>query len=123
MQWDPVVLLYVIFLAVILVSNQLKKRRRSPKQKSSAPPDLEQWLGNLWGNKPAERAATPSLQRPKAIEEKPRRPARAIEAFVESEVHKLGRKRPSAAARFTTRDALRRAVVARLVLGPPKGLK
>jgi hypothetical protein len=162
MNFDPGILVYLIFLAIILYSNHLKKRRQAQAreraaraqtaealkneaaavpvpaaQSRSQPPDLEQWLDTLWGKKKPEPAkvAAPmkkslheqrrerELQMPKAAAaEQPRGPEE--QSWGPSEAARvMGRRVPIDAARFRTKEDLRRAVVARVVLAPPKSLQ
>jgi hypothetical protein len=163
MNFDPGILVYLIFLAIILYSNHLKKRKQAqeraaqarkievpqpPPQPQAPPkrvavpsaptqsqlPDLDQWLDTLWGKKKPEPApvAAPikkslhdqrrekqlQAQRAASLEETyPRAPVQ------QQTVQGIAKRVPIDAARFRTREDLQRAIVARVVLAPPKGLE
>ncbi len=157
MKIDPGIFIYLVFLAIILYSNHLKKRKQAKERAAQANrtevstpepvatptpptqsqlPDFDQWLGTLWGNKESEPVPTPAAPPVKkslhdqrrekqrqarstaALEEAPRTPRLAEQA-----AHGIGRRVPIDAARFKTREDLRRAIVARVVFAPPKSLE
>jgi hypothetical protein len=143
MNFDPGILVYLIFLAIILYSNYRKKRRQSQARERAAqaraievqqPPALDQLLDTVWGKKEPEpvpvaapvrkslhdqrREKQLQAQRAAALEEAPRAPV-----VVQQAVQGIGKRVPIEAARFKTRDDLRRAIVARVVFAPPKALE
>ena len=156
MKFDPGILVYVIFLAIILYSNHLKKRKQAkerealarkiglpPSERSQEPatqgapsqlPDIDQWLDTLWGKKKPQ-PVPPALPARKSLHEQRREkelqaqrvgstsiaPARG--AVAQQSVPTIGRRVPIDAARFKTREDLRRAIVARVVFAPPKALE
>jgi hypothetical protein len=147
--------IYLVFLAIILYGNHLKKRKqarqRAAQQRKTADtapsrvitpstpmqsqrPDLE-WLDTLWGKKKPEDPApliTPvkkslhDQRREKQLQQRRVASEEGVARFPgvsEHTVHGVGRRVPIAAARFKTRDDLRRAIVARVVFAPPKSLE
>jgi hypothetical protein len=160
MKFDPGIFLYLIFLAIILYGNHLKKRKQAQERAAQErrrtevskpervvtssgpqqlqPPDIEEWLGALWGNKAPEPTPTAIPAPPPvkkslhdqrrekqlasrkiaALEETPR-----MRRVVDPVVQGVARRVPIDAARFKTREDLRRAIVARVVFAPPKSLE
>lgn len=136
MNFDPGILVYLIFLAIILYSNHLKKRKQAQERAAQArkvelppqPQDLPKRVAvpsaptqsPLPGKKSLHdqrREKQLQAQRAASLEETyPRVP---VEQQV---VHGIAKRTPIDAARFKTRDDLRRAIVARVVLAPPKSL-
>jgi hypothetical protein len=161
MNFDPGIIVYLIFLAIILYSNHLKKRKRAQEREAlarkievpqpqsqaqpkrvavpSAPtqsplPDIDQWLDTLWGKKkpePAPVAAPPKKSLHEQRREKQLQAQRAAsfeETFPRAPVEQqavqgIAKRTPIEAARFKTREDLRRAIVARVVFAPPKSLE
>jgi hypothetical protein len=122
MNFDSGILVYLIFLAIILYSNHLKKRRQAqaraaqvrkievPEPAPQAPPVKK----SLHDQRREKQLQT---QRAASLEET--HPRAAVE---QQAVHGVRRRVPIDAARFKTRHDIRRAVVARVVLAPPKAL-
>lgn len=155
MKFDLGIFIYLIFLAIILYSNHLKKRRQAQERSvrerrvevsvpdlavtpstpmQSQLPDFNQWLDTLWGkNKPEPTPAATSAY--KSLHDQRREKqlqARGVAASEETTrmlmvgeqaLHGVGKRVPIDAARFKTREDLRRAIVARVVFAPPKSLE
>jgi hypothetical protein len=159
MNFDPGIVVYLIFLAIILYSNHLKKRKQAqeraaqarkvevPPQPQAQPkrvavpsaptqsplPDIDQWLDTLWGKKnpePVPVAAPPKKSLHEQRREKQLQAQRAAsieETYPRAPVEQqavmgVAKRVPIEAARFKTREDLRRAIVARVVFAPPKSL-
>ena len=141
MNFDPGILVYLIFLAIILYSNYRKKRRQAQERAEQARkvevpqlPDLDQLLDTVWGKKKPEPApvvapAKKSLHDQRREKQLQAQRAASLEetyprAPVERQaVQGIAKRVPIEAARFKTRDDLRRAIVARVVFAPPKALE
>ena len=109
----------------------------TPRASQSQPPDIFEWVQTLWAEKEPEVSPPPAShskslheqRREKAKKEKyAERPQRYTtdmprEVVGQPALQVAGRRVPVSAARFKTRDDLRRAVVARVVLAPPKSLE
>ena len=91
MSFDPGILVYLIFLAIILYSNHLKKRRQAQaRERAARPQEIE--------------VPQQQTQRAAVVEKAPRAPV-----VIQQAVHSVAKRRPIEAARFKTRDDLRRA--------------
>jgi hypothetical protein len=159
MSFDPGIVVYLIFLAIILYSNHLKKRRQAQERAAQArkvgvpqpqappkpvaapsaptpsqPPDLDQWLDTLWGKKKPEPAPAVSSVKKSLHDQRREKQLQAQRAASHEEtfprapveqqaVHGIAKRVPIEAARFKTREDLRRAIVARVVFAPPKALE
>ena len=124
MNFDPGILVYLIFLAIILYSNHRKKRRQARERavqlreievQQPEPVAVAVPVRQSLHDQRLERQL--QTQRAAALEEAPRAPV-----VVQQAVHRVAKRMPIEAARFRTRDDLRRAIVARVVLAPPKSL-
>jgi hypothetical protein len=140
MNFDPGIVVYLIFLAIILYSNHLKKRKQAQERAAQARkvevsplPDIDQWLDTLWGKKnpePVPVAAPPKKSLHEQRREKQLQAQRAAsieETYPRAPVEQqavmgVAKRVPIEAARFKTREDLRRAIVARVVFAPPKSL-
>lgn len=147
MNIDSGVLVYLVFLAIIVIGNYLKKRKRvkssserrtqgrSPGHNSQPqPPDILEWIQDLLEQKKpevsqphtADRITLHEDHREKSKNVVPRKRYKVDGSCATVEQQNLqiaGRRLPTSAAMFKTRGDLRRAVIARVVLSPPKSLE
>lgn len=139
---DPAVLIYLLFIAVFLFNAFFRKGRRPPPTQTSTSQPSEPVPQP---NTPLPQPPAPAL--PKASDAMPKRPrvqahspdaaraARAARPLVPPPLYQETPHGPEPAAtgpkvapgirgaQFKTRDDLRHAIVARLVIGPPKSLQ
>ena len=100
----------------------------------SHPPEIFEWVQTLWTDNEPEARPAPDPGRKSLHEQRreksqnaarPQRHSTDVQRtpVVQQAMQVAGRRVPVSAARFKTRDDLRRAVVARVVLAPPKSLE
>nr|UOZ96699.1 hypothetical protein NCPCFENI_00596 [Cupriavidus sp.] len=135
---DPAVLIYLLFIAVFLFNAFFKKGRRPPPTQTAPSQPSEPLPQTI----PVPQPPAPAL--PKAAETKPPRPsvqvlppdtAGTAKPMASRRLYQEYPQQPERipagpkvtqgmrGARFNTRDDLRHAIVARLVIGPPKSLQ
>lgn len=133
---DPAVLIYLLFIAAVLLNALFKKGRRPPpseitraEQGAPAPADTISLPRSPLPEgipKPLPRAKPDRFNTSKASQAKAAQPSQ--QAPVREPELQSGKERPAVtrglrAVRFTSRDDLRYAIVARMVIGPPKSLQ
>lgn len=135
---DPAVLIYLLFIAVFLFNAFFKKGRRPPPAQTSPSQPSETTPQST----PLPQPPAPAL--PKATDAKPQKPrvqvlqpdsASAVKTMASQPLHQEPLYQPERVAtgtqvrrgvrgaQFNSRDDLRHAIVARMVIGPPKSLQ
>jgi hypothetical protein len=112
MKLDPTILFYLIGLAAIVISALIQRRKRSPNTVGPA----EDLSALLRYSIPDKAQVLPS------VGSAARSVARDHRSGITREVLPMGQRETRSSKRFRDHDELRYAVVARLVIGPPKSL-
>jgi hypothetical protein len=133
---DPTVLIYLLFIAAVLLNASFKKGRRPPPSETTRPEQDEPATADAINLPRAPLPEVPPRPLPRAKPDRLRvaraNKAQAAQPSQHAPVREpelqSGKERPAVtrglrAVRFTNRDDLRHAIVARLVIGPPKSLQ
>jgi len=133
---DPAIFIYLLFIAAVFLNALFKKGRRPPPRETTLPPPSEPAPVDaivlprsplpVLPPKPLPRAKPHRLEAAKtgkglAARLPHQAPSREPELRVG--INRPAVARGLSAVRFSSRDDLRHAIVARLVIGPPKSLQ
>jgi hypothetical protein len=133
---DPAIFIYLLFIAAVFLNALFKKGRRPPPPEATLPAPNEPTPADPISlprsplpelpPKPLPRARPHRAEAAKTNKAQPsqlsqKSPAREPE--LPAAIEKPAITRGVRAVRFTSRDDLRHAIVARMVIGPPKSLQ